>query len=239
MHLVQLPNVFGTAIENMAVDNTLLQTVPKKHALFRHYGWTEPSLSFGYTQRHTEVSLLAPDGICLIRRPTAGGMVDHRNDWTYSLILHAEVPAASLPLANIYSHIHQSLQDALEKIDIHSRLAPCPKQCHTHKVPAEDSPHCFDKPVADDLLNPENGAKIAGAAIKRSRHGILLQGSIDRSALPADFPTTHFTEHFTQAIAKRFSLTIRELPDLRPLFQQPLLDNTRKLYTHNHWLKKR
>ena len=130
MHLVQLPNAFGTAIENMAVDNTLLQTVPKKHALFRHYGWTEPSLSFGYTQRHTEVSLLAPDSICLIRRPTAGGMVDHRNDWTYSLILHAEVPAASLPLANIYSHIHQSLQDALEK-----NRHPLPSRALSQAVP--------------------------------------------------------------------------------------------------------
>jgi lipoate-protein ligase A len=239
MHLVLLPSAFGTAVENMAVDTTLLQTVPQKYALFRHYGWTEPSLTFGYTQRYKEVSSQTPSGACLGRRPTAGGIVDHRNDWTYSLILHAEIPAAKRPLTDIYSGIHISLQNALQEIDIQSHLAPCPKQCTMDNPTPEDSPHCFVKPVADDLLNPENGAKIAGAAIKRSRHGTLLQGSIDRSALPAEFPTTLFAKHFTQAIAKKLSLTIHELPDLRPLFQQPLLDDTRNLYAKREWLQKR
>ena len=138
MHLVQLLKRIWNRHRKYGGRSSLLANGPQKHALFRHYGWTEPSLSFGYTQRHAS-KLIGSGRHLLIRRPTAGGMVD-RNDWTYSLILHAEVPAASLPLANIYSPYIKSLQDALEKIDIHSLLAPCPKQCHTHKVPAEDSP---------------------------------------------------------------------------------------------------
>ena len=41
--------------------------------------------------------------------------------------------------------------------------------------------------------------------------------------------TTHFTEHFTQAIAKKFSLTIRETARFATLFSTTaLFDNTRK-----------
>lgn len=239
MHLVHIPNAFGTIVENMAVDTTLLQTVPTGHALFRHYGWTQPSISFGYTQRYEEVRQLTQTGAELGRRPTAGGIVDHRNDWTYSLVLHAELPAANMALAEIYSSIHRCLQSALQKIDIQTHLAPCPKQCAEPTTPTESSPHCFSKPVADDLLHPINGAKISGAAIKRNRHGILLQGSIDRSTLSVDFPPNAFAGHFTQAIANALDLTIEPLPDLRPIFRQPLLDDTRKQYADNQWLQKR
>ncbi|MGC6455424.1 MAG: lipoyl protein ligase domain-containing protein [Coraliomargaritaceae bacterium] len=239
MYLVHLPNAFGTIIENMAVDSTLLQSVPSKHALFRHYGWIQPSISFGYTQRYEEVRQLTQPEVHIGRRPTAGGIVDHRNDWTYSLILQSELPAANRTLAETYTSIHRCMQCALQAIDIESHLAPCPKQCTDQSGPLENSPHCFTKPVADDLIHPTTKAKIAGAAIKRNRNGILLQGSIDRSALPPCFSDSLFAEHFTQAIGKALNLTIQQLPDLRPLFQQPLLDDTRKLYADNRWQQKR
>ena len=237
--LIHLPSIYGDAIENMAVDSTLLQTNPEGHALFRHYGWIEPTLTFGYTQRFHEVSALEPKDICHFRRPTAGGIVDHRNDWTYSLILHDSLPSAQWPLTDIYRCIHQSLQQALEKLQVPSRLAPCPRQCQvSHDLP-EDSPHCFTKPVANDVLSLNDPTKIAGAAIKRSRSGILLQGSIDRSTLPLNFSFHKFAELFVQAIAQEFNLTTAELPDLRPLFPQSLIKDTRKHYASSQWLQKR
>ncbi|MGB0344579.1 MAG: lipoyl protein ligase domain-containing protein [Coraliomargarita sp.] len=240
MHLVHLPNAFDNAPGNMALDSTLLQTVPQAHALFRHYGWIEPALTYGYTQRFREVHASAPEDIHLCRRPTAGGIVDHRNDWTYSLVLHAALPAAKLPPAKLYTAIHQCLQHSLRKQGIHSRLAPCPRQCAGTATPAPaDRSRCFANPVADDLLHTGNDAKIAGAAIKRSRHGLLLQGSIDRAALPPGFQPAPFADQFARAIADAFSLTTRQLPDLRPLFQQPLLDDLRKRYASSQWQEKR
>ena len=60
--LISFPNAFGTAAQNMAVDATLLETLPANRALFRHYGWTEPSITIGYTQKLTNIStLVAPD----------------------------------------------------------------------------------------------------------------------------------------------------------------------------------
>ena len=49
--LVVLPNTFGDAFTNMAIDAALLDTIPSGAALFRHYGWTEQSLTFGNSQQ--------------------------------------------------------------------------------------------------------------------------------------------------------------------------------------------
>jgi lipoate-protein ligase A len=44
---------------------------------------------------------------------------------------------------------------------------------------------CFANPVAADVLL--EGRKIAGAAQRRTRTGLLHQGSIQHATLPADF----------------------------------------------------
>ena len=53
--LITLPNALGDAATNMAIDSSLLESIPSGTAVFRHYGWTEPSFTFGYTQRYKEV----------------------------------------------------------------------------------------------------------------------------------------------------------------------------------------
>ena len=54
------------------------------------------------------------------------------------------------------------------------RLQPCPARKQT-SIPGD----CFTEPVGWDLGDDEESEeKIAGAAMKRSRQGILLQGTI-------------------------------------------------------------
>ena len=53
------------------------------------------------------------------------------------------------------------------------RLQPCPARKQT-SIPGD----CFTEPVGWDLIDEESEKKIAGAAMKRSRQGILLQGTI-------------------------------------------------------------
>ena len=62
----------------------------------------------------------------LTRRMTGGGIVDHRNDWTYALILHSSVSVASTPATDLYAQIHHAISLSLDKIGIDSRLAPRP-----------------------------------------------------------------------------------------------------------------
>ncbi|TVP77007.1 MAG: lipoate--protein ligase family protein, partial [Puniceicoccaceae bacterium] len=135
--LIQLPNAFGDAATNMAIDAALLDCIPAGLATFRHYGWTEPAATFGYAQSYAEVrsALSAAPAVdaappVLVRRQTGGGIVDHRNDWTYALILHHSLPAAQRPATQIYQQIHQAISQTLQSIGIETQLAPCPRACH-------------------------------------------------------------------------------------------------------------
>ena len=182
---IALPNALGDAATNMAIDAALLAHMPVGLAAFRHYGWREPAATFGYTQQyHKVVSELASGhapieptqaSTTLTRRMTGGGIVDHRNDWTYALILHSSVSAASTPATDLYAQIHHAISFSLDKIGIDSRLAPCPRHCEETPVTKDIPTHCFVTPAANDVLHP-NGQKIAGAAMKRSRQGLLIQG---------------------------------------------------------------
>ncbi len=103
----------------MALDFLLLQRYPESAApRFRHYEWRTPAFTFGYSQKigfvranlpsdlsaiaSAKAEALAKEGLPhsstfdLCRRPTGGGIVDHRHDWTYSLVLPPLHPQASV-----------------------------------------------------------------------------------------------------------------------------------------------
>ena len=181
MPLLILPNAYGDAATNMAIDASLLESLPSGLAVFRHYAWLEPAMTFGYTQRYSDIRPLAPEEITLCRRLTGGGLVDHRNDWTYALVLQTELAAAHAPAHSLYGTLHKAIQTALQAQGVDSQLAPCPKVCGEPVPPPADQ--CFVQPVADYVISPQ-GRKIAGAALKRTRKGLLVQGSINRAALP-------------------------------------------------------
>jgi lipoate-protein ligase A len=55
----------------------------------------------------------------------------------------------------------------------------------THANAPKSSPACFANPVIADVI--ENGRKIAGAAQRKTRTGLLHQGSIQRENLDKKF----------------------------------------------------
>jgi lipoyl(octanoyl) transferase len=153
---------------NMALDEALLESAPELACpVLRFYGWTEPAGSFGYSQRWAEIermTLLRP----LVRRPTGGGLVPHDNDWTYSLIFPPEHSWYLLKAAESYRRVHEWLRDAFALIGVPATLSP-----HRQKeIPGQ----CFIGAEKDDLL--WLGRKIAGAAQRRTRDGLLIQGSV-------------------------------------------------------------
>ena len=239
MPLIILPNAFGDAATNMALDAALLYTLPKGIATFRHYGWTEPAITFGYTQRIAAVQTTFPEDLRLCRRLTGGGIVDHRNDWTYALALQTDLPAAHTPATELYATIHNCIQRALEKQLIQSQLAPCPRACG--KRPAKESAgpeQCFVQPTANDVIHP-NGTKIAGAAMKRTREGLLVQGSIDRGALPEDFDFNSFVETFQHVLSGELAIPIGATADLRTLFDSRRIQQERERFESAAWLNRR
>ena len=169
----------GSAL-NMALDEALLEHVSRlDRPVLRFYGWTEPAATFGYFQKFAEVEAatqLRP----LLRRPTGGGLVPHDADWTYSFAVPPNHEWHSLKAEASYRRIHDWLRLAFAELKIETALAPCCKKTRPGQ--------CFAGHEKFDLL--WRSKKIAGAAQRRNRLGLLVQGSIQPPPLTlarADF----------------------------------------------------
>jgi lipoate-protein ligase A len=163
-----LHSAANDAAYNMALDQALLESMPRLGTpVLRFYSWTEPAASFGYFQRYSDVermTALRP----LVRRPTAGGLVPHDADWTYSLVFPIAHEWYSLSAVQSYERIHRWLQSAFGFLKIPAELAPERRQAGAGR--------CFVGYEKHDLL--WRGQKIAGAAQRRTRDGLLIQGSV-------------------------------------------------------------
>jgi len=158
----------GDAAFNMALDEALLEMVARVgQPVLRFYGWTEPAATFGYFQKFSEVERathLRP----LIRRPTGGGIVPHDADWTYSAVFPPGHEWYSLKAEESYRRIHEWLRQAFVGLKVGTELAPDRKK----SLPGQ----CFSGHEKSDLL--WRGQKIAGAAQRRNKSGLLIQGSV-------------------------------------------------------------
>ena len=157
----------------MALDEALLETASRIGApVLRFYGWTEPAATFGYFQKYAEVeqaTRLRP----LIRRPTAGGIVPHDADWTYSLVFPPDHEWYALRAEASYRRVHEWIRQAFARLNVPTELAPAPR-ARIHGPAAAKG--CFVGYEKFDLL--WRGRKIAGAAQRRNRLGLLIQGSV-------------------------------------------------------------
>ena len=160
----------------MALDEALLEAVSRLgKPVLRFYGWTEPAATFGYFQKYADVERATPLRP-LIRRPTGGGIVPHDADWTYSLAFPPGHEWHSLKAEESYRRVHEWIQSAFARLKIATELAPgcrCSALDTRHPSPPDA---CFVGHVKFDLL--WKGRKIAGAAQRRNKSGLLIQGSV-------------------------------------------------------------
>lgn len=163
----------GDPAWNMALDHALLEAAPRLgRPVLRFYGWTVPAATFGYTQRYAEAERLTPLRP-LIRRPTGGGVVPHEADWTYTLVFPPDHPWYALRARESYRRLHVWLQAAFARVGVSTQLAV---------EPARGAPtHCFQRAEQFDVLR-DGGGKVAGAAQRRTRSGLLIQGSVQPPA---------------------------------------------------------
>lgn len=204
-----------TAPLNMAIDEALLEsvTVPT----LRFYSWARPAISFGYFSAFADVAAEMPRRD-LVRRWTGGGIVFHGSDLTYSMIIpknDGDPPAWGRA---VYAEIHQAIRDALaENANVALAVQDSPKI----------SDACFANAVVADVV--VDGRKIAGAAQRRTRAGLLHQGSIQYEALPQNF-----REAFARGLCSKFT---------RRSFSAELLARARELsaqkYETDEWLRRR
>jgi len=186
-----------SAAMNMAIDEALLEhaAVP----LVRFYRWQSPALSFGYFGRFTDVASYQRERD-LVRRWTGGGIVFHGKDLTYSLVIPSRDTAFSESSTSIYERVHQALCDALSETGQPAVVAagddrvPGSAMVATRTGISDAGYSCFANPVRADVMI--DGRKIAGAAQRRTRGGLLQQGSIQG----IEFGNS-LTEQFAQALS--------------------------------------
>ena len=157
----------------MALDETLLEAASRlDKPVLRFYGWTEPAATFGYFQKYAEVERATRLRL-LVRRPTGGGIVPHDADWTYSLIFPPGHEWFALKAEESYRRTHEWIRSAFAKLDVTTEVASVR---HSPGATRHSAKGCFVGHEKNDLL--WRGKKIAGAAQRRNRLGLLIQGSV-------------------------------------------------------------
>jgi lipoyl(octanoyl) transferase len=163
---------------NMAIDEAVLELA--EEPWLRVYHWHEPTISIGYSQ---PLSLIPESrrGWPVVRRWTGGGVVEHNGDWTYTLAVPSRFALSDQRAVETYRWIHEAMIAALSESGISG--------CSLQPESASDGMGvCFDEPARFDVVH--DGRKVAGAAQRRSRAGLLHQGTIQPLKPPADFDLT-------------------------------------------------
>ena len=202
-----------SAALNMAVDEALLEqaAIP----VLRFYRWLRPSISFGYFGHYANVASDF-ERRDIVRRWTGGGIVPHGDDLTYSIVIPRADSLFQRSSLEIYAAVHDAICRALQANGVKAALA-------NDAVP-KISDACFANAVRSDVMI--GGQKIAGAAHRRSRAGLLHQGSIQRSDLP-----DRFRDDFAGILCPRF-----ERMTLSPQLLERAAEIAEKKYATDEWL---
>jgi lipoyl(octanoyl) transferase len=193
---------------NMAIDEALL-TAGGDCPLFRAYRWLRRPVSIGYFSSWEQAIMKYPDRE-IVRRWTGGGMVEHGDDFTYSLLF----PINAGPPSNrdLYREVHTSIVQTLAANGCSAATAkPLPLRIELTPLDRHDSGKlpvtsqnpvaaCFERSVEDDV--EVDGVKVAGAAIRRLRIGVILQGSVQRISIDPGF-ANKLTERLAPSVEKR------------------------------------
>jgi len=165
---------------NMAMDEAVLLSHLAGQAppTLRVFRWTQPSISLGrFQQVEREINLerCEREGIALVRRPTGGRAVYHRDEFTYSFVSGRAygIPAG---IVTAYAYLARGLIAALDRLGVHAELSG-------GRVSKQPAAACFASSTQADLTS--GGFKLIGSAQVWRDDALLQQGSLpvdDRSA---------------------------------------------------------
>lgn len=167
---------------NMALDEAILThylhgEVPPTLRVFR---WSQPAISLGrfqHVEREIDLERCQQQGIALVRRPTGGRAVYHRDEFTYSIVIGRRegVPAG---VVAAYAYLCQGIIAALQRLGIRAELSD-------ERVSKHPSAACFASSTQADLTS--NGFKLVGSAQVWKEDALLQQGSLPLDDRAAEF----------------------------------------------------
>lgn len=226
MHV--LPWSASTAALNMARDLLLLEHYPDPAvARFRAYGWSEPAFTFGVSQRWADYRPQVPASAALVRRATGGGLVSHLDDWTFALALPAGHPVTDLEALASYQLVLRALERALLAQGQAVAMVPSVGGPRGFQAPTV----CAERPEPHDLVSAD-GRKVAGAAQKRSREGLLLEGYVWKPHVPGLDPA-RLAADFAAALGDALDSTAQPVEE--PAYPKPAAAAAAERFSSPAW----
>ena len=169
---------------NMALDYHLFSLCESGSgdAFLRFYTWSPPALSLGYHEpgRIIDAGAAREDGIDIVRRPTGGRVVLHKNDLTYTVVLPmAALPACSASggaggphgATDIYRRISECIVEGLRPLSSDLGI-----DRGKARGSLEGARPCFASTSRYEITC--EGRKVAGSAQRVGRRCVLQHGSI-------------------------------------------------------------
>ena len=167
---------------NMAIDEAILTHHLKGEAppTLRVFRWSQPSISLGRFQnveREIAVEACRQQGIALVRRPTGGRAVYHRDEFTYSIVSGKRY-GVPVGVVAAYAYLAQGLLAALRTLGVQAELSD-------ERVNRHPSAACFASSTQADLTSA--GFKLVGSAQVWQDDALLQQGALPLDDRAAEF----------------------------------------------------
>jgi lipoate-protein ligase A len=209
---------------NMAIDEAILLhhiqgQVPPTLRVFR---WSQPAITLGRFQsieREILLDVCQQHGVPLVRRPTGGRAVYHRDELTYSIVIGKRdgVPSG---VVVAYAYLAQGLLAALQELGVQAEIS----DERVHKNP---SAACFASSTQADLTS--GGYKLVGSAQVWKDESLLQQGS-----LPIDDRASEFFEMLRypsdEARAQALALYLEKATPLHTFCPDATWDDTAEAF---------
>lgn len=197
-------NNVATAESNMKKDIHLLSSLEENQRCILHlYAWEGNCATYGYFIDPFE--FLNKDGVRkrklqIARRPTGGGIIFHHCDLAFSVFVPASHQGYSLNTMDNYALVNSAVIEAVKGFTGGSS-APGLLIDDSASLDVRISQFCMAKPTKYDVMI--NGLKVGGGAQRRTKFGLLHQGSISLSIPTDDFLQEVLIEYKPAAMAMR------------------------------------
>jgi len=167
-------------IFNMALDHYLFSLCESgsDRAFLRFYTWKPPALSLGFhePERIIDAAAAREDGIDVVRRPTGGRAVLHRDDLTYTVVLPlSALPGCSAPGSAGVTQVYRRLSECIVE-----GLRPISEELSIDRGRVrggmDGARPCFASTSRYEITC--RGRKVVGSAQRVGRRSLLQHGSI-------------------------------------------------------------